>query len=593
MIGLDQAVEAIADPECRRAVEAAIVAMRTAAEIRPFPDYGILLALRNGAEAIEQFNDCVAARILGEVAIDLTSHPKINLDTARGRRQAGLRACRRGASVCRRKMPLPRQRWGTSESLPAPEVDTCGVGSRVRDRRSGVHSIVLAWPPQALIDGDVSIPPRAEANMSNVNIDDMFAEFGIHQGPEGLQEAPRKNHQMPFVFDPSPYSFPDPAAIPKREWLLGRHYVRGVVGATLGAPGRLKSTASMTEVVGMAAGRDLLGGKPLECGPLRAAYLNGEENQDELDRRLAAILQHYRMTPDDCGGRLWIVSTRDNPMRLAVAGPRGNAVIAEDVVAALLAWSEARQIDVLVFDPLVSFHRLNENDTMDALLKEAFGKIAGKNRSVDLVVHPRKSAPGAIDTTVDDLRGASAQFGAIRTARVFNFMTTIEAARLGIDEEHRRLHVRVESGKSNPGPIEKATWLKIVVKNLPNGDDVACASSWTPPNPFDDVTTAQMQECRRLAQTGAYRADSRAENWLGYAVAGVIGIKLSRGGDNDKADLAKVKNILRTWEKNGVVKVVEKYDSEQRKDKKIIVPGEWNDGETLVTEADYDGVTIT
>jgi hypothetical protein len=84
MIGLDQAVEAIADPECRRAVEAAIVAMRTAAEIRPLPDYGILLALRNGAEAIEQFNDCVAARILGEVAIDLTSHPKINLDTARG-----------------------------------------------------------------------------------------------------------------------------------------------------------------------------------------------------------------------------------------------------------------------------------------------------------------------------------------------------------------------------------------------------------------------------------------------------------------------------------------------------------------------------
>jgi hypothetical protein len=31
---------------------------------------------------------------------------------------------------------------------------------------------------------------------------------------------------------------------------------------------------------------------------------------------------------------------------------------------------------------------------------------------------------------------------------------------------------------------------------------VACASSWTPPNPFDGVTAAQMHECRRLAQTG-------------------------------------------------------------------------------------------
>jgi hypothetical protein len=83
MIDLDRVVGAIADPECRRAVEAAIAAMCKAAEMRPLPDYGILLALRNGAEAIEQFNDRVAARSLAEVAIDLTAHPKISLDTPR------------------------------------------------------------------------------------------------------------------------------------------------------------------------------------------------------------------------------------------------------------------------------------------------------------------------------------------------------------------------------------------------------------------------------------------------------------------------------------------------------------------------------
>jgi hypothetical protein len=83
MIDLDRVVGAIADPESRRAVEAAIAAMCKAAEMRPLPDYGILLALRNGAEAIEQFNDRVAARSLAEVAVDLTSHPKISLDTAR------------------------------------------------------------------------------------------------------------------------------------------------------------------------------------------------------------------------------------------------------------------------------------------------------------------------------------------------------------------------------------------------------------------------------------------------------------------------------------------------------------------------------
>ena len=53
---------------------------------------------------------------------------------------------------------------------------------------------------------------------------------------------------------------------------------------------------------------------------------------------------------------------------------------------------------------LISFHRVRENDSgdMDLLCKEAFGAIAGKNRSVDLVVHPRKSGPGEINTTIDD-----------------------------------------------------------------------------------------------------------------------------------------------------------------------------------------------
>jgi hypothetical protein len=46
--------------------------------------------------------------------------------------------------------------------------------------------------------------------------------------------------EAPFTFDLAPYAFPDPASIPRREWLFGRHYIRGAVSATIGAPGRLK-----------------------------------------------------------------------------------------------------------------------------------------------------------------------------------------------------------------------------------------------------------------------------------------------------------------------------------------------------------------
>jgi hypothetical protein len=227
-------------------------------------------------------------------------------------------------------------------------------------------------------------------------------------GPEDYGQARAANDQAaPFIFDPKPYQFPDPATIPRRQWLYGRHYVRGVVSMTVGAPARAKSTNELTEIIGQSVGRDLMSGEPLECGPLHAAYLNGEENQDELDRRAAAICQRYAITPADCGARLWVVSTRDQPIRLVVLGPKG-AAVAQDVVDAMLAWCEARSIDVLAVDPLISFHRVRENDSgdMDLLVKEAFGRIAGKDRAVDLVQHTRKLPAGEVNTTVDDARGS-------------------------------------------------------------------------------------------------------------------------------------------------------------------------------------------
>jgi hypothetical protein len=58
-------------------------------------------------------------------------------------------------------------------------------------------------------------------------------------------------------------------------------------------------------------------------------------------------------------------------------------------------WCEARSVDVIVFDPLVSFHLVRENDPgdMDMLFKQGFGCIAGEERrAVDLAIHPRKPA---------------------------------------------------------------------------------------------------------------------------------------------------------------------------------------------------------
>jgi hypothetical protein len=390
--------------------------------------------------------------------------------------------------------------------------------------------------------------------------------------PEGV-DVDRDREPLPatFTFDLAPYAFPDPALIPAREWLFGRHYIRGAVSATIGAPGRLKSTTVLTEIVGMAVGRDLMTGEALASGPLRAAYFNGEEVPEELDRRVAAICQHFGLKPQDCGGRLWVRSTRDKPIRVAIRGPRGDAMVQGAVVTALTDWCDQRQIDAIGIDPLISFHAVRESDNgdMDLVCKEAFGAIAGPRRAVDLVHHPRKLAPGESNATVDDSRGASSILGAVRLARIFNFMTTAEAGQLGITEDDRRRHVRIENGKNNPGPIGKAHWVRIETEILPNGDEVACAVRWTQPNPFDGVSADDLKLVQKLVTTREFRTDSRSPDWLGWWMAEnlpMLNIKTRhRDRPRNKAEVARLNSILKTWRENNALEIETRNDSKSMK----------------------------
>jgi hypothetical protein len=230
-----------------------------------------------------------------------------------------------------------------------------------------------------------------------------------------------------------------------------------------------------------------------------------------------------------------------------------------------------------MIDPLVSFHSVPENDNtaMDVVIKEAFGGIAEATRSAgELFHHPGKPKPGAPETVVEDARGASAIINAVRCARVMNFMTTDVATKLGIAEEQRRLHIQIANGKANAGPTGSARWIKLEVEILANGDSVACSTNWKPPNPFLGITPADMMRCRNVVRGGAYRADSQAKNWVGYAVAETLGIDVTYGGKNDPQDVARIKEILRTWFKNNVL-AKEMRQDECRRDREFVVPGTW------------------
>ena len=449
------------------------------------------------------------------------------------------------------------------------------IGSLVRDGRLSASGASKVLWQDARADGLTGEPGSSAQEIVEYEIDKAIAtddepraanggdrgappvdSFDAFDPTEDKTEKPKRD--MPRAW------WRDPATIPARSSLYDGHYIRRTIGATIGGGGRAKTTRGIYEGVSMVAGFDIATKEKLPDGALRVWICNGEEDQDELDRRVAAACQRYGIGRADLGGRLFVQSVRDDPLRIATL-VNNRPVVDETVKNYMTDVISANAIDVFMIDPLVSFHGVMENDNnhMDVVVKEGYGAIANQTNSAgELFHHPGKPRPGQAETTVEDSRGASAVIWAVRSARVFNFMTPEEAAKLGLSEDERRLHVRISNGKANAGPLGKAKWMKLVVEKLVNGDAVAVASPFTPPDPFKNVTTADMELARKLAATGEYRADMRSPKWIGYALATHFDLKVVHKGNNDPKDLERLKTIIKTWLSNKVLKIDERKDDE-------------------------------
>jgi hypothetical protein len=95
---------------------------------------------------------------------------------------------------------------------------------------------------------------------------------------------------------------------------------------------------------------------------------------------------------------------------------------------------------------------------------------------------------------------------------------------------------------------------------------------WKPKNPFDGLTSRDVEVAQKVAQGGVYRADAQAKEWFGYALADHLKINVRHGAENKPADIVRLKQIIKTWIKNNVLAIEERED-DQRHSRKFIVPG--------------------
>lgn len=351
----------------------------------------------------------------------------------------------------------------------------------------------------------------------------------------------------------TPYRWPDPASLPRRQWLMGHWLLRGEVTAIIAPGGTGKSTIGNTIALCLASGQPLLG-KPLHRGPQAVWIFNLEDGTDELERQLSAACAYHDIGPDDCGDRLHLDSGLVQPLCTA-SEDRDGFALAEDVFAQLATTISERRIATVIVDPFVSSHAVREssNEAIDAIAKRWKRLAQETGCAVVLVHHTRKL--GGREVTAEDGRGAVALRDAARVVLPLNPMGDKEAEELGIaDPALRRSLVRIDTGKANRAPPDAATWIKLESQSLDNGeglepsDFVGVATLWEKPDVFHGLTTWHLYTVQQRLAAGDWRDSVQAKDWVGHLVANVAGLSA-------ETDKGRIKAIIRTWKRNGALAV--------------------------------------
>jgi RecA-family ATPase len=188
---------------------------------------------------------------------------------------------------------------------------------------------------------------------------------------------------------------------------------------------------------------------------LSVLYITGEDDKEEIERRIEAIVKAY---PDKhLEGkldRLDVLGTDDeNVEKISLlTTERGSSKINREGFAVLDALLEAYRPSMLVLDPLVAFcgnGNMNDNPTMGSLVKQ-LKRLALKYACSILVVHHTNKHGERGD--INSSSGAAATFNMARRAIMPVPMTKEEAAELGVMPTDRDRYFRMVDAKRNTVP---------------------------------------------------------------------------------------------------------------------------------------------
>ena len=266
----------------------------------------------------------------------------------------------------------------------------------------------------------------------------------------------------------------DPRKLPTRKWIIKNLLLRGYITAAIAPPGVGKSLVALLVAVMVASGKKLLHSELVER--TNVLYLNNEDDQDEIERRLAATCQHHGVPFDDFENRLFTLSGYGRPFKVAIQSDN-KLVSAHPDKEKIISFCRSNHIGLIVMDPFISIHDVPENDNtlVDKVATELRSVAKETGAALLLVHHTRKTGKDTELHAGDEQsgRGAYSLIGAVRIAFTLARMSKETAAKLNLDWNLGNRLVRLDEAKANYAlKADKEDWYELITVTLPNGDKV-------------------------------------------------------------------------------------------------------------------------
>ena len=357
----------------------------------------------------------------------------------------------------------------------------------------------------------------------------------------------------------------DNTPIPPRAWLLGNIFCRGFISSLVGPGGAGKTAVRLAQLLSLAVGRSLTGEHVFErC---RVLIVSLEDDTNELRRRLNAAMLHHQVEQQELVGWLFIVTPSAKGWKLAKTV---NGVHVEEELGPRLEHTiKRRRIDIVSLDPLVKTHSVDENANAAVdFVVSILARIAVEhNVAVDVPHHVSKGPSAA--GNADRARGGSAVVDAGRLVYTLWPMSEKEAESYGIDEQMRKLLVRMDSAKVNLAPPGAGTcWFRLVGVRLGNPS----------PDGRRSADRGALDAAGNMGRSLLLAAQRDIDRNRGRAAERLAVLKSAEGRrsgrsphraetSTDKTE-GQAREIIRTWIKNRVLSYVDYEDPVARKDHK-------------------------